>query len=149
MRRTPAGVETYWDYTPTGQAAALHTPGLTTGATTELAIGHTIAFGYDPASREIERHLGGVTLRSTWDQNSRLTVQRLTAGALDGQELTAQELTAQELTGGLAADAFRTGPVLFEPEPAGSGAKDITDDLRSRYGQTFYPIALTWIDQHQ
>jgi hypothetical protein len=40
--------------------------------------------------------------------------------------------------------AFRNGPILFEPELAGSGSLDIAHELRQMFEHDFYPIA-EWI----
>ncbi|MDQ3988607.1 MAG: DUF6531 domain-containing protein, partial [Actinomycetota bacterium] len=68
-RRTPTGAQSRWEYGVGEAPAALHTAG------------RTLRFEYDPAGREVERHLGaGVSLAQSWDANHRLTSQTLTAG---------------------------------------------------------------------
>ena len=68
-RRTPSGAESTWEYGAGEVPLALHTAG------------RTLRFGYDPAGREVERHLGaGAVLAQAWDANHRLASQTLTAG---------------------------------------------------------------------
>jgi RHS repeat-associated protein len=74
-RRTPSGVESRWEYGSDEAPVALPTAG------------RTLRFGYDPAGREVERHLGaGAMLTQSWDANHRLASQTLTAGGLSARE---------------------------------------------------------------
>ncbi|WP_240323085.1 RHS repeat-associated core domain-containing protein [Amycolatopsis ruanii] len=63
-RRTPSGVESFWDYGTTHRPVSLRTGG------------RTFSFGFDAAGREVERLLdSGTTLAQTWTPAHRLSSQ--------------------------------------------------------------------------
>ncbi|WP_212747294.1 HYD1 signature containing ADP-ribosyltransferase family protein [Streptomyces montanus] len=69
-RTTPTGTTSQWDYDAAG-----HRVGLVTA-------GHTLRFAYDPAGRELTRHLDGtMSLTNTYDGTGRLTSQSVVDGA--------------------------------------------------------------------
>ncbi|MEU8184125.1 RHS repeat-associated core domain-containing protein, partial [Micromonospora sp. NPDC049047] len=73
QRRTPAGVDSVWEYDAGHRPVALHTGGA------------TVSFTHDAAGRETRRAVGSLALTQSWDANHRLLAQILTATpAADG-----------------------------------------------------------------
>ncbi|MFF5055893.1 DUF6531 domain-containing protein [Micromonospora sp. NPDC000663] len=67
LRRTPAGVESAWEYDAGQQPTALRTGGV------------TVSFTHDAVGRETRRAVGGLALTQSWDANHRLLSQILVA----------------------------------------------------------------------
>ena len=114
-RRTPSGAESVWEYGPGEAPVALHTAG------------RTLRFGYDPAGREIERHLGAsAVLAQVWDANHRLASQTLTAGGLGSLASAREARLVQRRSYGYRPDGYVTtiedhlsGLRRFDLDPAG------------------------------
>lgn len=70
-RRTPAGVESVWEYDAGHRPAVLRTGGA------------TVSFTHDAAGRETRRAVGGLALTQSWDANHRLLAQVLTVSPAD------------------------------------------------------------------
>lgn len=100
-RRTPAGVESRWDYGPGAAPLALHTAGT------------TVAYAYDPAGRQIEQLVGDHTvLTKTWDANHRL----LTQSVGDSIHRAYRYRADGNLVG---IDDSAAGPRTFDLDPVG------------------------------
>ena len=116
-RGTPSGAESRWEYGEGEAPVALHTAG------------RTLRFAYDPAGREVERHLGvGAMLTQSWDANHRLTSQTLAADGLGhGSPAPGREARlVQRRSYGYRPDGYLTtiedhlsGPRRFALDPAG------------------------------
>lgn len=108
-RRTPAGIDSSWEYNANDQPTTLRTAG------------QTIRFDYDIADREIERHLGdNAVLAQEWDGNHRLLTQTLKA------ETAQQNRLVQRRAYQYRADGYLTGMMdhlsgakAFELDPVG------------------------------
>lgn len=73
-RRTPSGVESAWSFDEAGRPTVLDTDG------------HTVLFGHDEADAEVERRVGALILRQSYDPEHRLAAQvalRTSAGTAD------------------------------------------------------------------
>jgi RHS repeat-associated protein len=111
-RRTPAGVDSGWEYGPVHELpVALH------------AGGQSVRFGYDAAGREVARRLGPELLfTQTWDADSRLRELTVTGGLGDPRRQRLVERRSYAYRGDgypTAVEDQQTGRSDFALDPAG------------------------------
>jgi YD repeat-containing protein len=97
--------------------------------------GHTLAFGYDPAGREITRTAGATTLTQTWDANHRLRSQALTTPGAVNPTLTQRRSYTYRADGAVTAIVDQlAGARQFELDPLGRATAVTTAERREQYG---------------
>jgi RHS repeat-associated protein len=110
-RRTPAGVDSAWNFDPAGRPDSLRTSE------------QMLVFAHDGAGREIQRRIGdAVTLTQRWDADHRLTAQSVwnTAGqAQRGGPVQYRAYTYSQASDVLAIADHLTGDRRFEMDPVG------------------------------
>jgi RHS repeat-associated protein len=123
-RVTPTGAVSRWTYDAAGYPSALD------------ASGQVLAFGYDPAGREISRRLRDVRLEQTWDANHRLHTQALTApGPPAGRRLLQRRAYTYRPDGGVTNVIDQLAGVRqFELDPLGRATAVIAPDRQEAYG---------------
>lgn len=115
-RRTPAGIDSVWEYDADNRPVSLH------------AADRTVQFGYDAAGHEVARRLGASLLTQQWSAGNRLLAQTLTAGGMDpadqapgGEPVQLQYRAYHYRDDGylLGIDDLLSGPRRFELDAAG------------------------------
>ena len=127
-RRTPAGVDSAWEYGDGDLPVALHSGG------------DAVRFGYDAAGREVARRFGpDLLFVQTWDANSRLSGLSVTAGGL-AQDAPESRPVARRSYGyradghPTALEDALTGRQEFALDPAGRVTAVDAPGWSERYG---------------